>query len=242
MPFQLIACASLPPATISSVPINDYAEANEELANLGTANYYSCCGKSICVGCVVSFCESGNIGKCPFCNSDQGSKTDEEKIEQLMKRVDVNDAGANYVLCTYYYHGQYGLQQDLAKAMELWTQAAKLGSSCAHAHLGNMYHDGGNMKKEKFHNEAAAMAGDEGARCNLGSMEVKLGNMERAVKHFKIAASAGSYHAMNNLLIVFNHGQVSRNAIDSTLTAYNNSCVEMRSEARDAWIRTMMSN
>jgi TPR repeat protein len=105
-----------------------------------------------------------------------------------------------------------------------------------------MYHDGGNMKKEKFHNEAAAMAGDEGARCNLGSMEVKLGNMERAVKHFKIAASAGSYHAMNNLLIVFNHGQVSRNAIDSTLTAYNNSCVEMRSEARDAWIRTMMSN
>jgi hypothetical protein len=47
---------------------------------------------------------------------------------------------------------------------------------------------------------------------------------------------------MNNLLVAFNHGQVSRNAIDSTLTAYNKSCVEMRSEARDAWIRSMMMN
>jgi hypothetical protein len=33
MPTKLICCVSLQPATISSVPISEYAEANEDLAN-----------------------------------------------------------------------------------------------------------------------------------------------------------------------------------------------------------------
>jgi len=124
--------------------------------------------------------------------------------------------------------------------MELWKQAAKLGSSMAHYHLGNMHHAGGNMKKAKFHYEAGAMAGHEGARCNIGTMESKSRNMVQAVKHWMIAASAGHYDTMHNLLGAFNHGLVSRNAMDSTLTAYNNSCAEMRSKARDAFIRFEM--
>jgi TPR repeat protein len=162
-------------------------------------------------------------------------------VEEIMKRVEVNDAGAIYVLGTYYYHGQYGLQQDLAKAMELWTQAAKLGSSCAHAPLGTQYHQGGNMEKEKFHNEAAAMAGHEVARNNLGTMEAQSGNMERAVKHWMIAASAGYFDAMYNLLIAFKRGVVSRDEIESILTVYNNACAEMRSESRDAYIRSYVN-
>jgi hypothetical protein len=39
MPESLICCVSLPPATILSVPIYDYVEANEELAKLGTEQY-----------------------------------------------------------------------------------------------------------------------------------------------------------------------------------------------------------
>ena len=75
------------------------------------------------------------------------------------------------------------------------------------------------------------MAGHEDARHILGMMELQSGNVERAVKHWKIAASAGDYDAMHSLL------WFSRYAINSTLTAYNNSCAEMRSEARDAYIR-----
>jgi hypothetical protein len=82
------------------------------------------------------------------------------------------------------------------------------------------------------------MAGDEAARNNLGFTENKLGNMGRAVKHWTIAASAGEYNAMNNLIFAFNQGLTSRATIDSTLTDYNNSCAEMRSEARDACIRS----
>jgi hypothetical protein len=52
-----------------------------------------------------------------------------------------------------------------------------------------------------------------------------------------IAASAGHYKAMFQLKICFEKGLVSRESIDSTLEAYNNSCAEMRSEARDNYIR-----
>jgi TPR repeat protein len=93
------------------------------------------------------------------------------------------------------------------------------------------------LKKAKFHYEAAAMAGQETARNNLGYIEAQFGNRERAVKHLKIAASAGHYYAMYSVLDAFEKGYVSREAMNSTLAAYNNSCVEMRSEARDAAIR-----
>jgi TPR repeat protein len=81
------------------------------------------------------------------------------------------------------------------------------------------------------------MAGHETARNNLGYIEAQSGNRERAVKHLKIAASAGHYYAMHSVLDAFEKGYVSREAMNSTLAAYNNSYAEMRSEARDAAIR-----
>jgi hypothetical protein len=237
MPVKLICCISLPPATITSVPIFDFAQANEELENIETEKYYVCCGKSICGGCVASFSKSTNYEKCPFCKNDRMNKTDEESLEELMKRVEANDAGAIYVLGNYYDFGIEGLQQNKERAKELWTQAAELGSSEAHFALGTFYDEGGDMKKAKFHNEAAAMTGDEGARYNLGCTEHYSGNKERAVKHWIIAASAGCHKAMHMLRLYFENGFVSRESIDSTLTAYNSACAEMRSESRDAYIQ-----
>ena len=50
-------------------------------------------------------------------------------------------------------------------------QAAELGSSSeAHYELG-MNFENENLKKAKFHYEAAAMAGHDAARYNLGCME-----------------------------------------------------------------------
>jgi TPR repeat protein len=140
--------------------------------------YYSCCGKNICAGCVYSFEKSGNDEKCPFCNADQ-DKTDRKRVEELIKRVEVNDAGAMYVLGNHYYFGDSGLLQDQEKAIELLKQAAELGSSQAHCFLGTYYDRGGDLKKAQFHFEAAAMAGHELARCNLGCMEEESGNVRR---------------------------------------------------------------
>jgi len=240
MPIRLICCVSLPPATITSVPIYEYAKANQELSNRATEEYYSCCGKTICEGCLYSIGKSGNDDKCPFCNSDRGNKTLEERVEEMMKRVGANDAASIYMLADSYYQGLNGFQQDQAKAMELYGRAAELGCSKAHNNLAGIYHDGGALKKAKFHVEAAAMAGHEVARCNLGNLEGKSGHIERAVKHLGIAASAGCYIAMHHLIKLFEKGRVSRESIDSTLTAYNSSCVEMRSEARDTCIHVAM--
>jgi TPR repeat protein len=139
-------------------------------------------------------------------------------------------------LADCYHRGQLGLQQDQEMAMELWKKAAELGSSLAHFELGIIYDERGDLKKAKVHYETAAMAGHELARHNVGIMENKYGNMERALKHWIIAAPAGHYNAMRNMLVAFNKGLVSRNAIESSLRAYNTSCAEMRSEARDAYI------
>jgi TPR repeat protein len=179
--------------------------------------------------------------KCPFCNAEIIGKTDEEIVEDLMKRVEENDAGATYVLGSYHYHGQYGLRQDEKKATELWTQAAEIGFSKAHFALGEIYHKRGDVKKTKFHYKAAAMAGNEDARYNIGYIEYTSGNVERGLKHWKIAASSGAYNAMTNLIQLFKRGIGSRDTIDSTLIAYNKSCVEMRSEARDTAIRFFMA-
>ena len=49
--------------------------------------------------------------------------------------------------------------------------------------MADIYRQGGDLKKAKFHYEAAAMAGHELARNNLGCIEGNSGNMEGAVKH-----------------------------------------------------------
>jgi tetratricopeptide (TPR) repeat protein len=235
MSINLICCMSLPPATIMSVPIHDFAIANEEFAKRDTAIYYPCCGKTICGGCIYSFGQSGNVDKCPFCNSDRNGKTDEERVGEIMKRVEANDADSIFLLAGSYYHGKCRLQQDHTKAIELYTKAAGLGSSKAHYNLGVHYYKGGDLKKAKFHYEAAAMAGHEVARTYLGCMEAQYGNMERAVKHLKIGALAGCFHSMHALIKFFQQDCISRESINSILVAYNNCCAEMRSETRDAY-------
>jgi TPR repeat protein len=168
----------------------------------------------------------------------------EERVEEIMKRVEANDPASMCVLGSNYYHGLHGLNQDREKALELYARAAALGSSDAHFQSGAIYDIGGDSKKSKFHYEATAMAGHELARNALGRIEFKSGNIERAVKHWTIAAAAGGYQSMHKLITFFEKGSsfVSRESIDTTLTAYNNYCAEMRSEARDAAISMLMVN
>ena len=189
---------------------------------------------------MYSFCKSGNVGKCPLCKTERDGKTAEEEVEEIMKRVEANDPVSIFILGDHYYQGASGFPRDETKAMEQYARAAELGFSQAHFNLGAIYHERGDLKKAKFHYEAAAMEGHELARYNIGCMEAHSGNMKRAVKHLKIGASAGDSCAMQSLISLFEQGTVSRESIESTLTAYNSSCSEMRSEARDASIHAMI--
>ncbi len=189
MPNELICCWSLPPATIKSgVPIYKAVRANLDLAAKTTKNHYTCCGKTICEGCMYSFNESGNIGTCPFCKSEMAGKTNEEHKKELMKRVEANDANAICNLANHYYFGNLGVQQDRDRAIELWKQAAKFGSGKVHCYLGNEYSQMGDLKTAKLHYEPSAMAGNDQARYQCGYIESELGNQARALKHWKIGA------------------------------------------------------
>ena len=175
MPTTLICCVSLQPATVSSIPIYDFSNEHEGLANKDMEEYYPCCGKTICVGCDYSNIMSGNENRCPFCNSDRTGKTDEERVQEMMKRVEANDAASINLLAQHYRLGRAGFQWDQTRAIELYTKAANLGYSKAHYNMACLYHEGGDLKKAKFHFEAAAMAGNEVARNNLGILECNSG-------------------------------------------------------------------
>ena len=108
MPKKLICCISLPPATISSVPIYNTAIANEELAGEVMEILIPCCGKFMCTGVYTP--SVGLTEKCPFCNAKRESK-DEENIAKILKRVEANDAGAICMLGNYFEHGGCGLRQ-----------------------------------------------------------------------------------------------------------------------------------
>ena len=236
LPTRLICCASLPSVTRMSVPIYNLSQANWELADKCMEDYYACCGKSICKGCTYSFRKSGNIGKCPFCNAAPSRLS---QIDRVEKRLAANDASAICMLATYHHQGLEGAQQDHARAMELYARSAEAGFCKAYYFLADIYQKGGDSKKAKFHFEAAAMAGDEEARYNLGCIEKNSGNSERAIKHLTIAASAGCFRAMHTLITFFKKGTVSKESIDTILGAYNGSCAEMQSNARDECIRAV---
>ena len=147
MPARLLSCVSLPNATRSSVSIYDFAIANEGLAKERMEKYYTCCGKSVCKGCLLSFFKSGNVDKCPFCNAERKrNATDEDKVAEIRKWVEANDAALIYLLATHYYHGVRGLQQYHTKAMELYARAAELGNTKAHNNLAVVYRQRGDLK------------------------------------------------------------------------------------------------
>ena len=78
--------------------------------------------------------------------------------------------------------GIVGVQQDQAKAMELYARATELGLIKANRLLADIYHKGGDLKKAR----AAAMAGHEVSRNNLGILEAEYGTIDRAIKHCQL--------------------------------------------------------
>jgi hypothetical protein len=131
----------------------------------------------------------------------------------------------------YYY--------DHKEAVENWLMTGECQEDMESFYCSNQH----NWEETKFHLETAALAGNEVARNTLALGELEfdhLRNNDRAIKHWIIAVSARGYHAMYHLLLGMGKGMVSKDAIDTTLTAYNNACANMRSKARDNLISVIL--
>ncbi|EJK71451.1 hypothetical protein THAOC_07107 [Thalassiosira oceanica] len=178
--------------------------------------YESCCMKLICNGCALASQKRGIRG-CPFCRAPM-SDNSAENLLIMEARVEKNDPSAINFLAQQYCHGKLGLQKDMRRAVELWAEAAELGSIAALYSLGVSYCSGerGVEKDEakgcQFY-EKAAMQGHVSSRYNLGIIEGEKGNHDRASKHFLIAAENGHKDSLEMIRKLFIAGIASKRAV-----------------------------
>ena len=207
--------------------------------------FYSCCGKSICNGCVFAVAETGAKDLCPYCRSPP-SDTEEEEVNRAKKLMKKGNATSFNQLAGYYERGSCGLRQDQEKANELLLKAGELGCVDAYFNLGIMYSNGTGVtideKKAKYYYELAAMNGDVEARHNLSCMVGRAGNHQRAMKHLILAVRAGYKGSLDFLKEGYMAGYITKDQYANALREYQKSHDEMKSDARDKAVAAAMQN
>ncbi|EJK45721.1 hypothetical protein THAOC_35648 [Thalassiosira oceanica] len=125
----------------------------------------------------------------------------------------------------------------MQKAVELYTEAAELGSIQALFDLGNVYNFGDgvqqdNAKAVEFFAKAA-MQGHVLSRHNLGCIEGDKGNHDRAVRHFLISAKMGDEDSLENIKTAFMAGLATKEQYAEALQGYQDAVEETKSHDRD---------
>ena len=155
----------------------------------------------------------------------------------IQKRVDKGDAEASKVLGDKYFQGELGLAKDVPRAIELWTEAAELGSLNAHYNLGAVYYNGDGAEEDKprgvHHFQQAAMKGDVYSRHNLGAVEFNNKNYELSVQHFVISAKMGLESSLAKIKVMFKGGRATKAQYAEALLGYRDAVEEMKSPQRE---------
>jgi len=77
--------------------------------------------------------------------------------------MELGDADAFFTVGTEYMYGDAGTQQDIKKALEMYSRAIELGSIEAHNKIGILYSDGKYLpkdsKKMMYHFQQGAIKG-----------------------------------------------------------------------------------
>jgi len=205
-------------------------------------SFFSCCGKTICDGCIYAMRESegGVLALCAFCRKPPTtyiSRSNEVNTKQLKNLMAAGNGSAFLVLAGYYVNGSYGLPQDQAKANELYLKAGELGCSTGYYNLADSYNQGERVEVDKtkaeHYYELAAMGGSVLARHNLGCAEWETGNLHRAMKHFIIAVRSGFEGSLEIVKHGFECELITKDEYANTLRLYHERQKEMRSDMRD---------
>ena len=213
--------------------------------------YATCCGKTICGGCNLQhIIKSKELAAesfqtpapyaCPFCRTVV-RRSDEERLAQLRKRVELKDPTAMWHLSAHYDRGGLGLPVDQAKCIELLRQSSDLGCHSSQYQLGYYYHNG-EMGLEQNDEEAlnywgkAAEGGDLMSRHNLGYMACKSDDSVAAMRHLRLSASGGHRGSMSIITGFFKEGCIHHADLAETLQAFYRAGAELRSEERDQFI------
>ncbi|EJK77439.1 hypothetical protein THAOC_00730 [Thalassiosira oceanica] len=195
-----------------------------------------CCMKLVCNGCRLAARRRGLRG-CPFCRTPFPSD-DASKLAMVQRRVEKRDADAITLLGYKYFHGSLGLTKNVPRAIELWTEAAELGSLEAHRQLGAMYYTGDGVKEDKprgiQHWQKAAMKGHVSSRHNLGIAEHKNGNHQLAVQHYMISAKMGYPKSVDGMFKEgLKEGRATKEQYAEALQGYRDAMEKMKSPQRE---------
>ena len=129
------------------------------------------------------------------------------------------------------------MQKDTRKAVELWTEAAELGSIDALYNLGDAYRRGQGVQQDEAKAdelwEKAAIQGHVVSRHNLGIIESRKGYRDRAVKHLLISAKMGNQNSVEMIKKLFMGGVATKEQYIEALKGYQNAAEEMKSHDRD---------
>ena len=192
--------------------------------------------KRICNGCISAARQRGVGDTCPFCRTTRPTDN-ASTVTMIQKRVDKGDAEAINFLGDKYYHGELGMTKDVPRAIELWTEAAELGSLDAHHELGDTYYHGDGVEEDRprgiHHWQHAAMEGHVESRHNLGSAEFNEKNYELAVQHLMISAKMGYEKSLNGIKEMFKEGHATKAQYAEALLGYRDALDEMKSPQRE---------
>ena len=205
--------------------------------------------KAACNGCIIMVCKGCDLAAekrgmmdCPFCRSTYEPKK-EEALVMIQKRVDAGDPVAIYFLGTKYEQGGFGLEKDVARAVELYERAAELGVKDAHFDIAFLYNKGTDVEKDMDkafrHYETAAMCGNVTARHNLGYEEHKAGNNDLAMQHWMISAKLGCETSLSCVKRYFLNGLATKADYAAALRGYQSAVEEMSSPERDEAINLL---
>ena len=204
--------------------------------NANQSIFKSCCGKTICNGCVYAMKMSEGKDLCAFCRTPPAI-SHKEQINRTKKLMDKGNGEAFYMMGYSYQKGIMGMPQDHQRANELHLKAGELGCARAYHNLGTAYREGFgveiDLKKTKHYYELAAIGGHIKARHNLGCLEGQAGNWDRAMKHWLISARAGHEKSLGAIKVGFRNGVVTKDEYANTLRAYHERQKEIKSDARE---------
>ena len=199
-----------------------------------------CCMKLICVGCVSAAQKRGMVD-CPFCRTrlpDNDADAEADALAMLQARVEKKDPAALYFLGKKYCFGGLGIQKNMRTAVELYTEAAELGSIDALYSIGKLHYDGEGVgvKEDKkiavqFWSKAATQ-GHISSRYQLGWVEGQKGYPGRAVRHFLISSKMGHKKSLENIKEVFMAGLATKEQCAEALKGYSDAVEEMKSPER----------
>lgn len=215
---------------------------------LGGADYVyrSCCGKTICMGCLYDQIEMDKKeGRCtldtmkahicPFCRS--------EKIDNVhdldIKLAKAGNLEAMWQVGKSYFDGDTGVQQDKNEGVKWYRRAAEAGSPRGTFSLGRCYEEGDgveqNLDRALEYCQKAAELGNIDAFVAVGRLCIQKGEMDEAVLNLRKAVICGlsDIDQFNGLRACYRGEYITKEEYAFTLRENQKATDEMKSESRE---------